>query len=537
MHKFLWLAALLPSVCLADQFAFLAPVTDVTLHPSGATVERQVPFSIPAGRHELILRGIYPETLLEQMRFRVDGATLETVNTVNGALPPRDIEETAAAIAARAEVERLEDAFDAMKRDRDSETMRAEAARAQIAFLEQLHNTKGIAADGTTGLRELSQMIAQEVLAARREIQAAETAAAEYTRPLEDLERDLAAARRARDALIPDADKMAEYILTVSADAATEGLATISYYTNKARWYPSYEAHLTRGDAPKLQLKRAAWVAQSTQEGWKDVVLHLTTVDTGADTQPNSLYPDRRVIEKPRPKDMAALSEPVVEAPVVIETAAQALEGISVTYDYPQPVTISPQMEYLRIPLSEVTLDADVFARAVTSGSSWYNADRTGFAMASFTNSTQEILLPSEEVQLFIDGHFNGVGVLPMLAGGEEGELSFGPIAGLQLEERTRDRSQGDRGILSKSNQLTEAREIEIRNLTGTAWPVRLRTSVPYSEQEDLQIDWTAQPQPSMTDADGLRGILEWRFDLGPGTTKTVRIDQNLSWPEDYELR
>ncbi len=52
-------------------------------------------------------------------------------------------------------------------------------------------------------------------------------------------------------------------------------------------------------------------------------------------------------------------------------------------------------------------------------------------------------------MHLYLDGQFTGIGRMPMIAAGEETELSFGPIEGLRLTSVLRDRNAGDRGVLS----------------------------------------------------------------------------------------
>jgi hypothetical protein len=79
--------------------------------------------------------------------------------------------------------------------------------------------------------------------------------------------------------------------------------------------------------------------------------------------------------------------------------------------------------------------------------------------------------------------------------------------------------------------------EIEIRNLTGEAWNLRLIDRVPYSEEEDLEVRWTATPEPAETDLDGARGILAWDLALAPGATEVVRLDHVLTWPANKVLR
>jgi hypothetical protein len=98
-------------------------------------------------------------------------------------------------------------------------------------------------------------------------------------------------------------------------------------------------------------------------------------------------------------------------------------------------------------------------------------------------------------------------------------------------------RAEGDRGILTTSSQIEESAVLKIENLTGESWPLRVIDQVPYSEQEDLEITFTADPAPTETDVDGQRGILAWEFDLPAGETKEITLDHLISWPKDKVLQ
>lgn len=115
--------------------------------------------------------------------------------------------------------------------------------------------------------------------------------------------------------------------------------------------------------------------------------------------------------------------------------------------------------------------------------------------------------------------------------------MAFGPIDGLRLTRTVLDRNAGDRGIISKSNELSERVEIKVENLTGEAWPLRLLDRVPFSEQEDLEIEWRAQPAASEENVDGKRGIMAWEFQLEAGDTQLIKLDHALEWPEGKVLR
>ena len=99
------------------------------------------------------------------------------------------------------------------------------------------------------------------------------------------------------------------------------------------------------------------------------------------------------------------------------------------------------------------------------------------------------------------------------------------------------DKATGDRGIIRRSNEQTEETKIEVKNTTGRSWSVRLLDRIPYSEQEDLVIDWSATPMPTAQDIDGKRGVLEWSFDIAPGASKAIDLSHDIVWPEGKMLR
>ena len=78
---------------------------------------------------------------------------------------------------------------------------------------------------------------------------------------------------------------------------------------------------------------------------------------------------------------------------------------------------------------------------------------------------------------------------------------------------------------------------IEIENLTDRAWDVTVQDAVPYSEQEDLVIDWDATPAPDVTAVDDRRGILEWQIALPAKETETIELETTLTWPDGMVLR
>jgi len=527
----------------AEEIALNSRVSAATLYPQGATVTRQVPFSIPAGQHDLILADLPQNTPLAAIRVAVTGAQMGGVTTRNDYVPPRDASELPALIAARAEVERLEEALRKARADVEDIVLEAEAARARIAFLAEIGQGDGVAALGVDALRDLSTMIGAETLAARR-------AATEATRRAEAAERGLKGriealedAQRALAALVPEDKARAMLAVAVASDQPATGTLSVTYTINDAGWQPLYDLHLAR-DTGELRLERGAFVQQYTGENWRDVALTLSTLRPSAQSEPGQIWPWIPRIEDPddiRPKSrqleradgaLMQMAEPVMEAaaPARIEADAQ-FDGLSVTYTYPEPVSVSTGADRVRLSLGTLATTADVVAQAVPM------VDQTAFVMARLTNDTGELILPTSEARFYLDGRYVGQRWIDLVPAGGKVDWSFGAIEGLRLTRLVRDRNEGDRGIISKSNEMTETVEISVENLTDAAWSLRVLDRVPQSDQEDLEITWSAKPQPSERDVEGQRGILAWEFALPPGQTQDIILTHALKWPAGQVLR
>ena len=211
--------------------------------------------------------------------------------------------------------------------------------------------------------------------------------------------------------------------------------------------------------------------------------------------------------------------------------ALATFDGLVVTYDYPDAVSVANRADSLRITLGAVETEAEVLAWAAPLH------DTTGFLMAHMRNDTGELVLPTPFMNLYLDGRFMGQSRLSeAIPAGAEADIAFGAIDGLRLT-RTVTRNEGDRGMISRSTELSEEVRIEVENLTGQDWLVRLFDSVPYSEQEELVIDWQARPRPSKTDYEARQGVLAWDLELAAGARQAVTLEVRLEWPEGKVLQ
>jgi uncharacterized protein (TIGR02231 family) len=530
----------LPVAAWAEDIPLTSAVSAVTLYPQGATVVREVDFSAPAGQHDLILTDLPKNTPLAAVRVSVEGAVMGSVTARDDFVPPRDPDMSAAREAARAEVERLEAALREAQADVRAIQLEVQAAKARVAFLERLGQDEAVAGMTTTDLRDLVGMIGEESLSAMRTAHEAERRAAEADRALADLRKELEAARAALRALVPETEERAMLAVAVTSDEATDGTVRVSYTIREAGWTPVYDLHLAR-ESGDLRIERGAFVRQSTGENWADVAMTLSTVRPSEQVAPSEVFPWlRRVFDpdKVRPKPlmrseadgMVGMAAPQAEA-MPVEAAQAKFDGLAVTYDYPGDVSIATGADRVRLALGTLETQAQVEARAVPMH------DPSAFLMARVENDMGELILPTGEAMFYLDGRFIGKQFLEMIPAGGEADLSFGPIDGLRLTRTVLGREEGQRGVITRSSDLTEAVKIEVENLTGQAWPLRVLDRVPYSEQEELEVEWEATPRASEVGVDGKRGVLAWSFDIGAGETREIGLDYDLQWPEGKVLR
>ncbi|MGB7242440.1 MAG: DUF4139 domain-containing protein [Sulfitobacter sp.] len=523
----------------ADIFTLDSAPTSVTVYPYGAQVTREIRIDVPAGVHDLIIPDL-PENLRSQaLRVSLEGAALGTTTLRAAALPPQPDNDSEAIAEARALIKTVEAQLHAKDDEIAAVQNEIDAAEAEIRFLAGLGDNEGLQSDVGL-LRDLAKMIGAETLAALQQSLTAKQNIDALTLQRDDIEDDLADARAALAALTPRPKPRAQLTMAVNAEAAQTVTATVTYRV-EASWRPTYDIYLTQKGAPSLSLRRGVVVAQYSGENWRDVALTLSTLTPSQQSEPSTLFPIPLRIEDPQefrsaakqPLPTSGLADAILETPVVMAEAATAsFDGPGVTYSVTRPVTIANGVEDARIPLDTLDFEVETFARAVPI------RDETAFLIAQVTNTTQEPLLPSDAVLLYVDNALVGQsGGFDLLPAGAEAELSFGPIEGLRLTRTVLDRTEGDRGLINRTNLRSEEVRIDVQNLTDRDYDMRLSDQVPFSEQEDLEITWDANPRPDLTDVDDLRGILQWNLDVAAGSTASISMTQDIRWPEDKVLR
>jgi len=532
-----WLAVLcVASPVASDTIVTFSQPDSAVVYLEGAEVVRNLTVDLPAGRHVVILPDMPADVEYQIPRVSVANAVLGAVSVRTDAQPLLTDAETPAVVAAREQLEAseaaLEDHMDAEARVR----AKADAAEVQIAFLKALANNEALSSD-PQNLRQVTALVGEQTERARHVILDANKMIRDMAFARKEFEEDVEKAQAALASLQTGDETSVQIAITLSTDEAVQAELSVTYFVF-AEWRPLYDVALETGEQPQVSIRRGAAISQSSGEDWTDVSLALSTLSLGFELSPSEVYPIKRWFADPRPpvalqrSNDLTLEEPIVEAPVVVEEVATPVyDGPGVLYVVPERATIANSVEETLITLDTLAFPVELFARAVPL------RDETAYLMARFENASNEPFLSAEETLFSIDGRLIGADRLPEIPAGAESVLAFGRIQELQLERQVLDKSEGDSGFINRSNVQDEEVRISVKNLGSETYNLELIDRVPYSEQEDLVISYTASPEPDEMNVDFERGILKWRLEMKPESDVTISLSQTLTWPEGKVLR
>lgn len=523
----------------ADVSRVQSHVTAVTVFPQGAQVTREVDFTAQAGTHELLIADLPATTQADLIRLRSSDVSLGAFALRSDRLPPRTDTDKPDYITATKRVEAAEAASYKAQAAIDAINAQIEAAQAQVSFL-----AKAVPEGGSLNVKSLTTLvetIGAQTLMARQAALAAAGDLPAAQKSLDDAQTALAEAEATREALSQSGTSYAALSVAYTAETAGPQHLTVTHFVPEATWAPVYDITLDRPTA-SLKIARSVLVSQFSGEDWAGVDLTLSTAQPSSRSAPSTLYPQLREVYDPKAQAedrFVTMSAPIADA-VGAEAPAPSMmrkeiaavaenRGQTVIYTYPAAVSVATGVENLRLALDELDFTAKTEARAVPA------RDETAYLMATFRNQSTEILLPGA-AYLYRDGGMIGGSYFEGLAPAAETEMAFGPIEGLRLKRTMPERTTGDRGFISTSTEQEETAILSVENLTDEAWPLHVLDQVPYSEQAELKISYSATPAASAENYKDQRGVLSWEFSLPAGKTQEITLTQKLNWPEGKVL-
>lgn len=539
---------------MAEEFESESTVVGATLYPQGALVERQAEFAISgAGRHVLIVPGL-PQNF-DRATLRVEGEGAFSILAIDER--PADVE----ALAARLESERqrILDSIQGLEDQKAYARNALEAADAQKRVIEAMIQSQIDARSrekgaGTVEVGDFSEIwrITGEGLKASQDLRVqTEVEIRAIDRRIEMLQAQLnESGSRVLDSSVLAVD--------VTAEAAGDATLVLRYQTEDAYWRPVYDARLTMGAEPKVELVRRAMVVQQTGEDWESVSLNLSTArpsGRAAAPEPAAL---QAWIQPPRPAvglsrsaaDMAFMAPPPPPPPPAPITMMESAMGGGSERMRPKAVMVSAASELVgetvnfRLP-ETADLGGDGSPKQLLIGSEEAPAEvvlktsprqeKAAYLEASFVNAAQAPILPGE-ASLYRDGVFVGRANLRRTAPGDKAKAPFGQSDAIRVDHRVVEVKAEDERIF-RAEKITGRRfEHTLENLTDQPQKVVVLDAMPYAEDARIKVTLVSDPAPTTRDVDGQRGRVAWEIELKPRETRLLKFGYDVAYPSSETL-
>ncbi|MFZ6747905.1 DUF4139 domain-containing protein [Undibacterium sp. Ren11W] len=509
------LAALMPTLCLAQTSVAASKITQVLVYPGGAKVERVA--KVAASARELKFTCLPARFDLDSLQVQADaGIVIGDINvqTLDRARAPecatspldariRELEDQKAAIAA-------EDAAQALV----------------LGYLKNYGNDKQSGPIASTA--EQLRRTGQDALQRQHQAQ----------RRAEVIEKQLSPLIAERDRLIASNPQVRTVQIRLAAQ--TEGELRLSYRLRQAGWTPVYRAYLDTNKA-QLRLERHAQVAQTSGEDWTNVNLRLSTAQPNLANRINPPYPwtldirppkqEASYLAAPAAMRMAKSAAPAGADRVMLDEDAAPNFDVSVfqgefaaEFVVPGKISLASDGQRAAFALGNQNLEAQIKVHVQPQQEvQAYLLAEVGRPAGSW---------PSGNLQLFRDGDFVGQSQL-QLGSDERLELFFGrdEMVRVQLEPEQRDAA--NKGFIGSRAEQKIGHAYLIENLHKKAIALQVLESSPVARHEDIHVQTQFSPKPAQDAWHKQPGIVAWQLPLEPGKTLRLTADYVISYPKD----
>ncbi|MGL4236566.1 mucoidy inhibitor MuiA family protein [Tabrizicola sp.] len=555
----------------AEDIDATSQVTAAIVYPQGALVTRSVRFSAPAGDNQIII---------DDLPFDFDTASLRVAGEGNAAfsivsvdhridrLPPVADEDNPLKTRIEGEIEALEAQLRAIETENRLFQADIEAAQTRQRFAGMLmarepqmmvDDVEYQRAGPETWVQAIG-LLTSETGAALRTIVLTEEKIATNLRKAEDLQEDLYKKQEELNATVLPPPERSIATVELTSSVPIEGTLQITYQVANAGWEPVYDLRLDQGEAAVLLVERHARVSQYTGEDWSDVALMLSTARPSGRMDAPELGSVQAVLYDPGNAATSMLGDldkfpnamaPEPEAPAELNAAQEAilggadaggevfgaglvnavaqLQGQTVVFQLPAAADVAGDGTVRQLAIDSGKLKAGLLARATPE------FDPSAYLYAAVTNSFSGPLLPGR-ASVFRDGTFVGETNLPLVVAGKEVVLPFGVLDGLSVTRHVLEKTDGDFGLIGTTNQRVERFKLSVESVLTYSIPVTLYDRIPFSEQEDLEITTYANPEPSVVDLEGKRGVRNWTFVLPAGGKQVVEFGYDIRWPGESAM-
>jgi len=504
-HLFFFLIAavvLAPALCPAA-------VTDVTLFPQSAKVSETASLlpSCDGGRCRAVIT-LPPQADPDSLVVALPAASGVKVDDVQiKPIPYQD----------EARIAELRKQLAAAENEKKDVRAKLQSLDVQMQFwqAQTKAKTKTIADAYRT-----ADAIGKNILKASQEKFAAES-------QLEKIEKNI---KKLQDELNQAAGKKEtawEATVTFSGRVAKEISLAYAYTLAGCGWFPLYRVEaLPASGSVSFSWEAEVW--QSSGKDWKQVTLHLATLQPSAGAEPPAM-PDWVI--QPRTLYKMSRSKAVLKAPLMEEAAPADEENLlapeetkNATYSVWSLGKINLAAgERQRLKIKDETWPAEFLflARPALNTQAFVRAD---------VRLNQPADIPPGQALFLIDGAI--LGKRDFSFAGTEREIYFGTSPLISVTSTTLANQSGAKTFLQDKQTKRWQWLIEAKNSGGSDVKLRIEEPVPQARDQRIKLTFKQNPEPAEKD----HAKFVWLVDVPAGQKKIITNTVELEAPADMNL-
>lgn len=324
----------------------------------------------------------------------------------------------------------------------------------------------------------------------------------------------------------------------------------VSYLSDGANWYPSYEMRIDKINEP-IQMLYKAQVQQNTGIDWKNIRLSLTSGPANQNTFAPELQPwfldyyyntvtTKRMKGRPNANFIQTLQGQVPginietsqsEADKVMEVSTmddytQINESqLNITFDIDIPYTVLSNGKQHSVALKDTQLPATY--SYVTAP----KLDNNAYLIAKVKNYGDYSILPGEANVIF-EGLYVGKTYVSADAQEDDLKLSLGKDPNIAISRMLISDKSGTKTLSSRKIQ-DFVYEISVRNNKKEPVNITVEDQVPVSSNSDIEVSLTDKANATV---DPEKGKLTWDVALKPNETKKIRFGYQVKSSKDKQI-
>ncbi|MEB5963192.1 DUF4139 domain-containing protein [Comamonas testosteroni] len=520
-------AAALPGLTLADVSSLRvsghrAPITEVTLYPGLAAVQREA-------RIEAQTRLLSFECLpasVDTQSLQVSGDEGVRVGEIKTLMQSRQMAAKECTSPLDQQIRSLEDQLANIEAEES-------AARLVGDFLQGMSKPGDEARISPAQIAGTSQVL-------RQTSRDNSLRAHQIQRQKQDLLAQLQPLRQERDRTGSEQSQVMKVSVQLASPRAAH--VRLSYQVRGPSWQPSYRAQLNTATQQVL-LERQALVVQASGEDWSNVRLRLSTGQPGRSTQ--------GVMPRPWTVDIAQPMPPAAPAPapaaVMSRSSAGTMREVAAAPDLPVLDVSSINTAYSTQFIVPYKISVPSSAERITLSLGQENLatrllTRTAPAMeeAAYLIATLQAppgIWPAGPVALLRDDALVGNGRLDFgnaqaLAQG----LSFGRDDNVVIRRLPAQSHTGSGGWGSSKTEHSIVRNYAVENRHNQPIALQVLDSAPVSRNEQIKVQSQYSPQPATTSWNAQNGMVAWEQNLAARSTAQFQATHQIRFPENQPI-